>query len=426
MTAQQVEDGSATLEAFALAVRDQYGALSREIPTFEGEAYFGCLIRQDGSSYRSGSTFLVSLAANRVMAHSTTMALSGRQLNPLIYGAILQALDAQRFTDLMAAANSDGSSFDVPDIPGASGYATVYISPGLRIPIILLAGFDLDESHVVEEDLEYGDPAIAARDVADRETLKAFVTEAGDYLLELAATGGRNAIWQAKHAMRDPNGPWRHGSVYLYVLDLASNLIMFHGAFPDRHEFRPLIATVRDAVTGELVLPQVIAAAKSSPEGGFVEYYFDDPADDNDSADLPKVGFARVFTGSFLEPGGGQSPAEFIVGSGYYHSVSTDIAGEGLPGESAASALAPAVPNPFNSSTRIGYHLSAPGPVRLVIHNVLGQPVRTLVDRFQAAGSHRARWDARDEQGAPLSSGVYITRLTHPGGVETRRLLYLE
>ena len=114
------------------------------------------------------------------------------------------------------------------------------------------------------------------------------------------------------------------------------------------------------------------------------------------------------------------------MGSGFYQSVSTDIAGEGLPAESAASALAPAVPNPFNSSTRIAYHLSAPGPVRLVIHNILGQPVRALVDRFQAAGSHGARWDARDEQGAPLSSGVYITRLTHPGGVETRRLLYLE
>ena len=321
VTAQQVEDGSATLKEFALAARDRHGALSRDIATFEGEAHFGCLIRQDGSAYRSGSTFLVSLAADRVLVHSKAMALSGRKLNPMIYGTILQALGARRFTDLIAAANSDGGSFNVPDIPGASGYATVYMSPGLGIPVVLLAGFDLNSSHLVSEPPDDFAPDVTARDVVDRETLKAFVTGAGQYFLELARTGGRNAIWKAKDAMRDPNGPWRHGSVYLYVLDLTSNLNMFHGAFPDRYEFRPLAATtVRDAVTGELVLPKIIEAAKSDPEGGFVEYYFDDPADDTDSADIPKVGYARVFTGSFREPGERFSRGEFIIGSGFYQS----------------------------------------------------------------------------------------------------------
>ena len=363
----------------------------------------------------------------------------------------------------------------------------------------------------------------------DRETLKAFVTETGHYFLELAETGGLNAIWKAKDAMRDPNGPWRHGSVYLYVLDLASNLIMFHGAFPDRYEFRPLIATVRDAVTGELVLPQVIEAAKGSPEGGFVEYYFDDPTDDTDSADIPKVGYARVFTGPIREPGERFSRGEFIVGSGFYgrepevvpdgpvteveatvigdavegltvefsRSVSgrsrhyawkavTDAAGRAsltissprrvggfyqararsaagetvgrwnsIPlnrnkrqvleltlgggmrvvrveplaaAKSAASAggLDSNAPNPFNSSTQIAYRLSSPGPVQLVIYNVLGQPVRTLVDESQAAGSYRVEWDARDQQGVLLSSGIYIARLSYPGGVQSRRLLYLK
>ena len=321
VTAQQVEDGSAGLKDFALAARDRHRALSRDIATFEGEAYFGCLIRQDGSHYRSGSTFLVSLAADRVLVHSKAMALSGRKLNPMIYGTILRALGARRFTDLIAAANSDGRSFNVPDIPGASGYATVYMSPGLGIPVVLLAGFDLDSSHLVSEPTDDFVPAVTARDVVDREALKAFVTGAGQYFLELARTGGRNAIWKAKDAMRDPNGPWRHGSVYLYVLDLSSNLIMFHGAFPDRYEFRPLVATVRDAVTGELVLPQVIEAAKSSPEGGFVQYFFDDPTDNNDSADIPKVGYARVFTGSFREPGERFSRGEFIIGSGFYRSA---------------------------------------------------------------------------------------------------------
>ena len=92
----------------------------------------------------------------------------------------------------------------------------------------------------------------------------------------------------------------------------------------------------------------------------------------------------------------------------------------------AISGLAPNVPNPFNSATQIAYHLSSPGPVQLVIYNVLGQPVRTLVDQFQAAGSYQVQWDARDQRGTSLSSGVYITRLSYPGGVQTQRLLYLK
>ena len=92
----------------------------------------------------------------------------------------------------------------------------------------------------------------------------------------------------------------------------------------------------------------------------------------------------------------------------------------------ASSGLEPSFPNPFNSTAQIPYRLAGTGRVRLDIHNVLGQRVRTLVDEAQAAGSHLAVWDARDRQGAPVAAGVYLARLQYPGGVQTRRLLYLE
>ena len=121
---------------------------------------------------------------------------------------------------------------------------------------------------------------------------------------------------------------------------------------------------------------------------------------------------------------------DFIVGSGFYGSapenISTLIRTEVEATVLGTSGLAPNVPNPFNRATQIAYHLSSPGPVRLVIYNVLGQPVRTLVDQFQAAGSYQVQWDARDQRGVLLSSGVYITRLSYPGGEQTQRLLYLK
>ena len=456
VTAEQVENGSATLEEFALAARDVFRSQTQVITTLEQATYLGCIVRQEGSAYRSGSTYLIQLTPDgRVFVHSKAMALSGRLLNPLIYGSILSALGVP-LTDLANLTSPDpdtaaqaaaavfntltqepDAAFDAttsilglsPGIPGASGHAAVYLSANFGLPIVLLAGFDLNESHLAEEEIDYGDPAITARDVVDRETLKAFVTEAGNYFLTFQKSGDIAAPAKAKIALRDPNGPWRHGSVYLYVLDTVSNIVLFHGAFPDIFELRPLVGIARDGVTGELILPQVIAAAKSDPEGGFVEYFYDDPTDDTDSADIPKVGYAREFKGEF-DAGGRVLQIDFIVGSGFYGSapenISTLIRTEVEATVLGTSGLAPNVPNPFNRATQIAYHLSSPGPVRLVIYNVLGQPVRALVDQFQAAGSYQVQWDARDQRGTSLSSGVYITRLSYPGGEQTQRLLYLK
>ena len=325
VTAQQVEDDSASLMDFTLAVRDQFGQGTATTP--QRTLYVGCLIRQEGSVYRSGSTYLIQLRLDgRVYIHAKDMALSGRQLRPEIYGAVLGALGIDRaaLTDPAAAqaafvdaTTRDGGPFDVAGIPGASGYAAVYVSGKFGAPFVLITGFDLNESHLVEEDIDPGDPDVTARDVADRASLKAFVTQAGEFILALAQQQNGD-ILKAKNVLRDPNGPWRHGPVYVNILNPATKLILFHGAFPDRFELRQG-GIARDIATGELVVDQLIAAANSSPEeGGFWEYYFDNPADDADSAEVPKVGYARVFSGSFQRRDGTEFPINFIINSGFY------------------------------------------------------------------------------------------------------------
>ncbi len=345
--AQQVEDGSASLRDFALSSRDVFKTWTSGTESVESALYFGCLVRQEGGPYRSGSTYHVSLTPDgRVFVHMKDMSLSGGLLNPLIYAEILSALgvsptvlanlaspDPNTATlagvSLISALSQEPDApFDAttpipglrPGIPGASGYASTYRSGTFGLPLVLLTGFELNSSHLAREPIDYGDPTTTAEDVVDRETLKDFVTQAGNYVIELQKSGDIAASSRARIAMRDPNGPWRHGSVYLYILDRTSNVIFFHGAFPDRFELRPLLPTVRDVVTGELVLPQVLAAASSSPEGGFLEYYWDDPTDDTDSADIPKVGYARQFTGSFQRSDGTVVSLDFVVGSGFYGS----------------------------------------------------------------------------------------------------------
>jgi subtilisin-like proprotein convertase family protein len=68
-------------------------------------------------------------------------------------------------------------------------------------------------------------------------------------------------------------------------------------------------------------------------------------------------------------------------------------------------------PNPFNSTTQIRYVLPRTAPVTLVLFNVLGQEVRSLVEGTYDAGEHVVMWDGRDAFGRDATSGVYLLRL---------------
>ena len=71
-------------------------------------------------------------------------------------------------------------------------------------------------------------------------------------------------------------------------------------------------------------------------------------------------------------------------------------------------ALTQNYPNPFNPETEIRYQLPENCQVSLVIHNLLGQQIRTLVDKQQPAGFHAVRWDGKDDRGMAVASGVYL------------------
>ena len=83
-------------------------------------------------------------------------------------------------------------------------------------------------------------------------------------------------------------------------------------------------------------------------------------------------------------------------------------------------------PNPFNAETQMTYALPVAGAVELAIYNVRGQRVRTLVQGVQAAGRYQIVWDGRNDTGAGLASGVYLSRLTSTQGVRVRRLLLIK
>jgi immune inhibitor A len=83
-------------------------------------------------------------------------------------------------------------------------------------------------------------------------------------------------------------------------------------------------------------------------------------------------------------------------------------------------------PNPFNSSTSIGYETSSPGWVRIEIYNLLGQKVRILVNEYQPAGRYTTIWDGADEHGQVVSSGIYFCRFSINQFAQTKKMVFLK
>jgi WD40 repeat protein len=93
----------------------------------------------------------------------------------------------------------------------------------------------------------------------------------------------------------------------------------------------------------------------------------------------------------------------------------------------AAYVLSQNSPNPFNLETTISFTLPEAGGIRLTIHDLTGQVIRTLVQGYRQPGRHTVVWDGRDKGGRTVASGVYLYRLevVDRGFMETKRMLLI-
>lgn len=83
-------------------------------------------------------------------------------------------------------------------------------------------------------------------------------------------------------------------------------------------------------------------------------------------------------------------------------------------------------PNPFNMNTQIAYQVPENTDVQLMIFNSMGQKIRTLVNQEQNQGRYIAFWDGRNEQGAEVSSGIYLYKLMTSEFVQTKKLILMK
>lgn len=123
---------------------------------------------------------------------------------------------------------------------------------------------------------------------------------------------------------------------------------------------------------------------------------------------------------------GGGFAVGAIPGGGWYRLA--EGAAAGLPAGRGGVELLGNAPNPFNPETRIRFRIPperAGSTVKLLVLNVRGQRVRTLVDRVMGAGLHEITWDGRNDEGRPAASGIYLYRLEVGNTILGRKMLLL-
>ena len=84
-------------------------------------------------------------------------------------------------------------------------------------------------------------------------------------------------------------------------------------------------------------------------------------------------------------------------------------------------------PNPFNPSTTIKYGLKADADVELVVYNIKGQRVKSLVNEHQTAGYKTALWNGKDDNNQAVSGGIYFYKFRADGKhTSTKKMLLLK
>jgi|GEM_PF-933514 len=89
-------------------------------------------------------------------------------------------------------------------------------------------------------------------------------------------------------------------------------------------------------------------------------------------------------------------------------------------------ALSQNYPNPFNPTTRFNVDVPKTTDVEIVVYNILGQKIATLLSGMQWPGYHTIEWDGRDVRGLVVPSGMYFVRMTADEFSSVRKVMMLK
>ena len=83
-------------------------------------------------------------------------------------------------------------------------------------------------------------------------------------------------------------------------------------------------------------------------------------------------------------------------------------------------------PNPFNPITTLRYELPEDSFVEVTVYDMLGNVVNNLINTNQSSGFKSIQWNATNNQGQPVSAGVYLYKIQAGDFVDTKKMILLK
>ena len=266
--------------------------------------------------WNDGSTYLVLLTGSGgVQAH-----MDNRELEDEDWSMLVDSKGNTVGQDFLSAQAPIGGFVDYYNNGDKRSYAIPFTDPFTMQPYILIGGFDLQPEVV---DIPYDQlpgadtitPSITAEEVDTREELKMFVKGAIDFFGRALADPQIDLV-KTRKLFRAEDGPWRHVSTYIWIMDDEGNVI-FNGGNRNIEQTNLLRGQNQTLID---IIERLIEASKKTEENErFVNYDWDDPNIEGDEAlggaaggSSPKLGYVEPF------PNPSNPSQIFIFGSGLY------------------------------------------------------------------------------------------------------------
>ena len=83
-------------------------------------------------------------------------------------------------------------------------------------------------------------------------------------------------------------------------------------------------------------------------------------------------------------------------------------------------------PNPFNPSTQINYGVEFAGDVSIVVYDMMGREVKTLVSQYATPGNYSVVWDSKNNQGLDVSAGIYMYKMVSGDFVKVNKMMLVK
>ena len=328
-TAMDVISGSATLEDFVKHALEHMKAAK----TFEDITQLVTDFRNDDGDWKSGSTYLIILTSpgGGVQSHANNRGLEDEDWY------MLEDSRGNPVGQMFLSVGTEGGPIDYYNQTEKQSYAVEFADP--IVPIlswVLIGGFDYEPAvdQVPYAEIPYVDnipsPTTEAKDVNTREELKMFVKDAIKFFQDTLISTRTNPnldLAKARKFFRAVDGPWRHVSTYIYIMDNGGNVV-FNGG--NRNIEQTNLLQSQDSDLVEIINRLIATSEKQNEDERFVEYNWDNPAVDGDSApgggaggSSPKLGYVETFTIPVVSQ-------VLIFGSGLY--LGSDTPGMDTPG----------------------------------------------------------------------------------------------